>query len=132
MTELVPEKEPDSKDLTDSFEDHFVINRAEPAMDVQEEIPFDDALHLEPVQTPASQQENEMSSEHAPAADPMIENSPEIKQEHSRKKQQERRAGGCRRDSQCRTDHTGTGAKTTTGLSYTSAESVKEGEERRR
>ena len=51
MTELVPEKEPDSKDLTDSFEDHFVINRAEPAMDVQEEIPFDDALHLEPVQT---------------------------------------------------------------------------------
>ena len=46
MTELVPEKEPDSKDLTDSFEDHFVINRAEPAMDVQEEIPFDDALTL--------------------------------------------------------------------------------------
>ena len=85
MTELVPEKEPDSKDLTDSFEDHFVINRAEPAMDVQEEIPFDDALHLEPVQTPASRQENEMSSEHDPAADPMIENSPEIKQEHSRK-----------------------------------------------
>ena len=85
MTELVPEKEPDSKDLTDSFEDHFVINRAEPAMDVQEEIPFDDALHLEPVQTPASRQENEMSSEHDPAADPMIENSPEIKQERSRK-----------------------------------------------
>lgn len=85
MTELVPEKEPDSKDLTDSFEDHFVINRAEPAMDVQEEIPFDDALHLEPVQTPAFRQENEMSSEHDPAADPMIENSPEIKQEHSRK-----------------------------------------------
>ena len=85
MTELVPEKEPDSKDLTDSFEDHFVINRAEPAMDVQEEIPFDDALHLEPVQTPASRQENKMSSEHDPAADPMIENSPEIKQEHSRK-----------------------------------------------
>ena len=85
MTELVPEKEPDSKDLTDSFEDHFVINRAEPAMDVPEEIPFDDALHLEPVQTPASRQENEMSSEHDPAADPMIENSPEIKQEHSRK-----------------------------------------------
>ena len=85
MTELVPEKEPDSKDLTDSFEDHFVINRAEPAMDVQEEIPFDDALHLEPVQTPASRQENEISSEHDPAADPMIENSPEIKQEHSRK-----------------------------------------------
>ena len=85
MTELVPEKEPDSKDLTDSFEDHFVINRAEPAMDVQEEIPFDDALHLEPVQTPASRQENEMSSEHDPAADPMIENSQEIKQEHSRK-----------------------------------------------
>ena len=81
MTELVPEKEPDSKDLTDSFEDHFVINRAEPAMDAQEEIPFDDALHLEPVQTPASRQENEMSSEHDPAADPMIENSPEIKQE---------------------------------------------------
>ena len=26
-----------------------------------------------------------MSSEHDPAADPMIENSPEIKQEHSRK-----------------------------------------------
>ena len=85
ITELVPEKEPNSKDLTDSFEDHFVINRAEPAMDVQEEIPFDDALHLEPVQTPASRQENEMSSEHDPAADPMIENSPEIKQEHSRK-----------------------------------------------
>ena len=85
MTELVPEKEPDSKDLTDSFEDHFVINRAEPAMDVQEEIPFDDALHLEPVQTPASKQENEMSSEHDPATDPMIENSPEIKQEHSKK-----------------------------------------------
>lgn len=36
-------------------------------MDVQEEIPFDDALHLEPVQTPASRQENEMSSEHDPA-----------------------------------------------------------------
>ena len=52
-------------------------------MDVQEEIPFDDALHLEPVQTPASRQENEISSEHDPAADPMIENSPEIKQEHS-------------------------------------------------
>ena len=85
MTELVPEKEPDSKNLTDSFEDHFVINRAEPAMDAQEELPFEDPLHLEPVQTPASRQENEMRSEHDPAADPMVENSPEIKQEHSRR-----------------------------------------------
>ena len=52
ITELV--SEPISENLPEAFEDHFVINRAEPAPEEYDEIPFDESMDLAPVQTSAS------------------------------------------------------------------------------
>lgn len=54
MMEILPEPAPE--DLPEAFEDHFVINRAEPVPEEEkEEIPFTDSIDLAPIETPASE-----------------------------------------------------------------------------